>query len=67
MKKREEVDWRMKIREDIPQDVKHKFAFHIAIFGFFVMQLITAILKRDSKGLRGVTAGMKLIYWERGW
>ena len=53
-------------KKNLPQDLKHKFAFHIAIFGFFVVQLITAIEKRDSRGLRGVMSGMREVFSRRG-
>ena len=64
--KREIGGYHYHFKKNLPQDFKHKFAFHVAIFGFFVMELIKTIMRGDSRGLRGVMAGMKSIYFGRG-
>lgn len=62
--KREIDGYYYHFKKNIPQDVKHKFAFHMAIFGHFIMQLKETIMRGDSRGLRGVISGMKIIYLE---
>ena len=48
-------------RKNLPQNLKHKFAFWWSVVGLFVNEAIMGGMKRDSRGVRGLASGMKEI------
>jgi glycosyltransferase involved in cell wall biosynthesis len=48
-------------RKNLPQDLKHKFAFWWSVVGLFVMEGITMVVRGDSSGVRGLVSGMREI------
>ena len=46
-------------KKNLPQDLKHKFAFWWSVVGLFVREMIMGAMKRDGSGVRGVVSGMR--------
>jgi GT2 family glycosyltransferase len=49
-------------RKNLPQNLKHKFAFWWSVLGLFVSEGITMVVRGDSSGVRGLASGMKEIF-----
>jgi glycosyltransferase involved in cell wall biosynthesis len=46
-------------KKNLPQDLKHNFAFYWSVIGLFLMEAAMSIVRRDSGSLRGLWAGIK--------
>jgi glycosyltransferase involved in cell wall biosynthesis len=48
-------------KKNLPQDLKHKFAFLWSVVGLFVREGIMMAVRGDSSGVRGLVSGMSSI------
>ena len=47
------------LKKNLPQDFKHKFAFWWSVTGLFVREVIMGMMKRNSRGVRGLVSGLR--------